>query len=76
MVACVRGGTITAGGFHCSPVMVLPKKDSDEFHLIHNLSHLFDRDSVNSLIFQAETCVCYQKFDEFVDCVSRSGQGV
>ncbi len=54
-------------GFQCSPVNIIPKKGSSKFRLIHNLSHPFGGNSVNSLISPEEACVSYQKFDEFVD---------
>ncbi len=58
-------------GFQCIPVNVLTKNDSDEFQLIHNLSHPFGQDSVNSLISLEEASICYLRFDEFVDRVRR-----
>ncbi len=54
-------------GFRCSPVNVIPKKGTNKFRLIHNLSHPFGGESVNSLISLEEARVSYQKFDEFVD---------
>ncbi len=62
-------------GFRCSPVNVIPKKGSNKFQLIHNLSHTFGGDSVNSLISSEEAWVSYQKFDEFVDRVRLAGRG-
>ncbi len=62
-------------GFWCSPVNVIPKKGSNKFRLIHNLSYPFGGDSVNSLISPEEARVSYQKFDEFVDRVRCAGRG-
>ncbi len=58
---------LPVASFWCSPVNVIPKKGSSNFRLIHNLSHPFGSNSVNSLISPEEARVSYQKFDEFVD---------
>ncbi len=59
----------------CSPVNAIPKKGTDKFWLIHNLSHPFGGESVNSLVSPEEARVSYQKFDEFVDQVRHAGRG-
>ncbi len=55
---------------------VIPKKGTDKFWLIHNLSHPFGGNSVNSLVSPEEAWVSYQRFDEFVDRVRWAGRAV
>jgi len=62
-------------GFVCSPVNLIPKKGTDAFRQIHNLSHPFAGDSVNSLVPDEEATMSYQSFEEFVDMVRRAGPG-
>ncbi len=46
----------------CSPVSLIPKRDSTQSQLIHNLSHPFSGRSVNALVSPEEAVDQYQKF--------------
>ncbi len=59
--------------FKCSPVSFVPKRDSTNVRLIHNLSHPFHGNSVKLLITPQEVAVQYQKFENIITIVRAAG---
>ena len=60
----------------CSPLNLVPKAgDSSKYHLIHNLAHPYNRNSVNVNIPDSEATVSYLKFDEVIKLALKHGPG-
>ena len=60
----------------CSPLNLVPKAgDSSKHHLIHNLAHLYDKNSMNTNILDSEATVSYLKFDEVIKLALKHGPG-
>ena len=60
--------------FICSPVGMVPKKDSQEMRRITHLSHPQGQ-SVNSFIDPQDTKTNYQTFDTAIELVAKAGPG-
>lgn len=58
----------------CSPVGMVPKKDTDQIRMIMHLSHPKGA-SINSFIDPAESSTTYQDFQQVVHLVARQGPG-
>ena len=58
----------------CSPVGMVPKRDSQEMWHITHLSHLRDQ-SINTFINQEDAQTHYQTFEAAVELVARAGPG-
>ena len=58
----------------CSPVGMVPKKDSDKMHMITHLSYPHGN-SINSHMDPADTTTSYQSFDKAVAIVAKYGHG-
>ena len=58
----------------CSPVRMVPKKNSDKIHMITHLSFLHGH-STNSFIGEQDTKTSYQSFNYAIKIVSRYGKG-
>ena len=58
----------------CSPVGLVPKKDTDEMRMIMHLSYPYG-ESINDFIDEDKTTTSYQQFDDAIRLVQRHGQG-
>ena len=58
----------------CSPVGMVPKKDSDKMRMITHLSYPH-RDSINSHMDPKDTSTSYQSFDQALAIMARYGKG-
>ena len=57
----------------CSPVALVPKKDSDEMRMIMHLSYPYGQ-SINYFIDPEKASTCYQTFDDAVQLVIKQGR--
>ena len=57
----------------CSPVGLVPKKDSDEMRMIMHLSYPYGQ-SINDFIDPEKASTCYQTFDDAVQLVIKQGR--
>ena len=57
----------------CSPVGLVPKKDSDEMRMIMHLSYPYGQ-SINDFIDPEKVSTCYQTFDDAVQLVIKQGR--
>ena len=60
--------------FTTSPLGAVPKKDSGDFRIIHDLSYP-KYDSVNSCISRDDSAVTYETLDHFIRLLKEVGQG-
>ena len=58
----------------CSPVGMVPKKDSDKMRMITHLSYPH-RDSINSHMDPKDTSTSYQSFNQTLAIVAKYGKG-
>ena len=58
----------------CSPVGMVPKKESTKMRMITHLSYPHGN-SINSHMDPADTTTCYQSFDKVLEIVARYGHG-
>jgi hypothetical protein len=58
----------------CSPIGLVPKKDGDDFRLIHHLSHP-EGSSINDLIPDELCSVSYTTVDEAIKVIKKIGRG-
>ena len=57
----------------CSPVGLVPKKDTDEMHMIMHLSYLYGQ-SINDFINPVKASTSYQTFDDAIKLVVKQGR--
>ena len=58
----------------CSPVGLVPKKDTEEMRMIMHLSYRYG-ESINDFINEDKTSTSYQQFDDAIRLVQKFGQG-
>ena len=58
----------------CSPVGLVPKKDTDEMRMIMHLSYPYG-ESINDFIDEDKTSTSYQQFNDAITLVQKHGQG-
>ena len=58
----------------CSPVGLVPKKDTEEMRMIMHLSYPYG-ESINDFIDKDKTSTSYQQFDDAIRLVQKFGQG-